>query len=57
MLEEQRKGGRRGHGNYEDAEQPQGTTRGFEFLLFENRAQSHVAPEELNNSQSAPRDT
>ena len=32
--------GRRGHGNYEDAEvpeQPHGTARGFEFLFFGNR--------------------
>ena len=34
------RGGRRGHGNYEDAEvpeQPHGTARGFEFLFFGNR--------------------
>jgi len=28
--------------------------RGFEFLFFGNREQSHVAPEELNTTQSAP---
>jgi hypothetical protein len=28
--------------------------RGFEFLFFGNEEQSHVAPEELNTTQSAP---
>ena len=28
--------------------------RGFDFLFFRNGEQSHVAPEELNTTQSAP---
>jgi hypothetical protein len=42
--------GTRGRGRGE----PAGRTRGFEFLFFGNQDQSHVAPEELNTTQSAP---